>query len=59
MGVVDPLVAYSRDSLVIGVIEDPNTLIGVLRQVGINNLGGVIGGAVNHDEQFKIRVGLR
>ena len=52
------MVAYGGDTLVVGVVEDVDAGVGVLFVVVGDDVGGVIGGSVDHDEQFKVGVCL-
>ena len=52
------LITHSREAFIFGVVEDVDVgCRGFLVVVG-DDVGGVIGGSVDHDEQFKVGVCL-
>ena len=54
----EPLITHSREAFIFGVVEDVDAGVGVFLVVVGDDVGGVIGGSVDHDEQFKVGVCL-
>ena len=55
---IKPLIAHSGETFIFGVVEDTDAVVGGFLVVVGDDLGGVIGGSVDHDQELKVRVCL-